>query len=45
MSNFVYAELELPLPELEQEEEDVKDKQQSVVILELSPTDEGTIQI
>lgn len=45
MSNLVYAELELPPIDLEKEEEETKAKESSVVILELSPTDENLIQI
>jgi hypothetical protein len=44
MSDLVYAELELPPISFEKEEEEAKEEP-TVVVLELSPTDENSIQI
>lgn len=44
MSNLVYAELELPL--LEIDEEEAKEKEApSLLVLEISPENENVIQI
>jgi hypothetical protein len=44
MSNLVYEELELPPISFEKEEEEAKEES-TVVVLDLSPTDESSIQI